>query len=331
MTPSLYPHTQAALRRSVVQAIRAPSVHNTQPWRFVLRPGALEIHADWTRQLPVLDPRGRQLLMSCGCAVFNARAALAAAGVHTVVQPMKAVAAGLPVATLAVRDGPLTSDEIAIGRLDSAIEARQTNRRRFTEEHVPVDLVDILVQSARSEGCRLFPVEREAHRVAVAYLSQLADRIENADPAYRAELRQWTTDDPDRVDAVPSFAIPHVDGLVVDDVPIRDFDTHGTGALPADTHSSAWQCLLLLGTDADNPATWLRAGEALERVLLDITRAGYIASPITQIIEVPRTHEMLCLALDLGMNPHVLLRVGTAPATPITRRRHLVDVLTEMP
>src|SRR5664279_2501176 len=69
-----------ALRRAAVRATRAPSVHNTQPWRFVLNGDSLEIHADWSRQLRVLDPRGRQLLLSCGCALFNARVSLAASG-----------------------------------------------------------------------------------------------------------------------------------------------------------------------------------------------------------------------------------------------------------
>jgi hypothetical protein len=55
-------------------------VHNTQPWRFVLEDGALQVHADPARQLQVLDPTRRQLLISCGCAVFNARVSLAASG-----------------------------------------------------------------------------------------------------------------------------------------------------------------------------------------------------------------------------------------------------------
>ena len=321
-----------SLRRSVVSAVRAPSVHNTQPWRFVLRRGGLDIYADWRRQLRVLDPRGRQLLMSCGCALFNARVTLAAAGVPVSVRRAVDSTAAELLASLAVDTELLlpAADDDNIAHLEPVIEVRQTNRRRFTDTVVPDDLVADLVAAAGSEGARLIPVTRDEHRVAVAQLSQLADRTENADPAYRAELRRWTTDDPSRTDGVPWFAVPHVDGTAGDDVPIRDFDTHGTGYLPAHTESSSKQCLLLLGTDADTPSAWLRSGEALERVLLEITRAGYTASPLSQIIEVPRTHELLRLELGLGMHPHVLLRVGRAPATPATRRRRLVEVLTEV-
>jgi hypothetical protein len=109
--------------------------------------------------------------------------------------------------------------------------------------------------------------------------------------------------------------VPHVDAGANDDLPIRDFDSTGLGWLPVETRSSN-QCLLLLGTLDDQPVAWLRAGEALERVWLEITRRGYVASPLTQLIEVARTNELLRLELQLGMHPHVLLRVGRAPNTP---------------
>jgi hypothetical protein len=128
---------------------------------------------------------------------------------------------------------------------------------------------------------------------------------------------------------VPAMAVPHVDAGANDDLPIRDFDSSGMGWLPVETRSSMDQCLLLLGTLDDEPAAWLRAGEALERVWLEITRRGYTASPLTQVIEVARTHELLPLELQLVMHPHVLLRVGRAPNTPASGRRPLQDVLVE--
>ena len=83
------------------------------------------------------------------------------------------------------------------------------------------------------------------------------------------------------------------------------------------------------GHPGDGPADWLRAGEALERVLLEITRHGYAASPLTQVTEVPSARAQLRSELGLAGYPHVLLRIGRAPATPGARRRRLVDVLVE--
>jgi hypothetical protein len=140
-------------------------------------------------------------------------------------------------------------------------------------------------------------------------------------------MRQWTSDDPRRLDGVPAFAVPRVTGRAHDDIPLRDFDTRGMGWLPDDTHSSSQQCLLVLGTNADNPAAWEQCGEALERVLLEVSHQGFTSSPLTQVIEVPRTHGALRDELGLQMHPHIVIRVGKAPLTTPTRRRRLIDVM----
>ena len=329
MTTSLDLHRlTAALRRAAVRATLAPSVHNTQPWHFQLRPNEVSITLDATRQLRVLDPTGRQMTISCGCALFNARCSLAASGVAVNVERFPDPGRADLVARLVagqVSDGSV--DPIAA--LDNVIELRRTNRRQFADDAVPVELVESLQRAAAAEGGELVEIRREEDRLAVAILSQRADAIENVNPAYRAELRAWTTTDLQRPDGVPISVIPHVDGGARDELPIRDFDTSGLGALPPQTRSSHNQCLLLLGTRGDNPAAWLRAGEALERIQLEVTRQGYAVSPMTQVIEVVSTRAELRRQLRLSMAPHVLLRVGRAANTPATRRRRLVDVLSE--
>lgn len=318
----------SALRRAAVRATLAPSVHNTQPWRLHLHPGDLEIHADRARRLAVLDPTMRQLTISCGCALLNARVSLAADNIGVRVTRFPDPARPDLLATLAsVDDGPSGDAELAA--LDSVLELRQTNRRRFADDEVPESVLEVLEKTAQAEGAELFVVRRPEHRITVAALSQHADEIENLNPAYRAELRAWTTDDPARRDGVPGVAVPHVDAGSEDEVPMRDFDTHGTGGLPTTTHSSRNQCLMLLGTAGDAPPDWLRAGEALERVLLEVTRHGYVATPLTQVTEVPSARAQLRRELAMTSYPHVLLRVGRAAMTPGSRRRRLVDVLVE--
>jgi nitroreductase len=320
--------TQArVLRRAVARATLAPSVHNTQPWRFVIRGETLEIHADRSRQLHVLDPTGRHMTISCGCALFNARVALAASGYEVTVDRFPA--RGRPEFLVRLTLTGRYDAQPPLASLDAVVELRQTNRRRFADDPVPPEIVTGLIDAAAAEGAQLYEVVDPDQRYTLARLSQEADREQNASPAYRAELRAWTTDNPTRRDGVPSLAVPHVDGGADDDIPIRDFDTHGMGWLPVATHSSANQCLLLLGTLADRPEAWLRAGEALEHVLLEVTRNGYVASPLTQIVEIPITRARLRSDLRLDMNPHILMRVGRAPKTPASRRRRLEDVIVE--
>ena len=316
-----------ALRRAAVRATYAPSVHNTQPWRLTLSPHALELHADWSRQLPVLDPTGRQLLISCGCALLNARAALEKSDCAVRVERGPDQQRPDLLARLTVTPDELTDGSLAA--LDAVIELRQTNRRKFADATVDPYVVQTMVAAAATEGAQLIELTHPEQRLTLARLTQEADRQENADPAYRAELRAWTTDDPGRRDGVPALAVPHVDGHAHDDIPIRDFDTHGTGWLPADTQSGVRQCLLLLGTAQDDAQAWVHAGEALERIWLEAVRHGYTMSLFTQVIEVDWTREALRRQLQTQMYPHVVLRIGRAPRTPSSRRRRLVDVLTE--
>jgi nitroreductase len=318
-----------ALRGAAVRATYAPSVHNTQPWRMHIGSDELRIYADRSRQLSILDPTGRQLLISVGCAVFNARAALAGRGYEVAVERFPDKADPDLVAVLRIVGQNSASADAGLAALDGLIEVRQTNRRRFTDPQVPEAVLETLEAAAAAEDSSLIVVRDPDQRVAVAALSQHADNIENLNPAYRAELRAWTSDDPERRDGVPALAVPHVTGNAHDEVPIRDFDTRGVGALPPETYSSRNQCLVLLATVGDGQRDWLRAGEALERVLLEITRQGFMASPLTQITEVPAARADLRRQLSLTVYPHVLLRVGRAPLTPRSRRRRLGDVLFE--
>jgi hypothetical protein len=323
------PARVTALRRAAVCATLAPSIHNTQPWRIVVGPDRLDVYADWNRRLRVLDPRGRQLLISCGCAVFNAKVAIAAAGYGVRLEWLAEPGRADLLARLT-----LTDDRAGLSTLRPlcpAIDVRRTNRRPFADIPVPGDVIETLIGVAAAEGAELIAITRRDHRRAVAALTQQADRVETEDPAYRAELRAWTSDDPQRVDGVSAASAPFagIGAFSSDTVPIRVFDTRGMGWLPAESNSGVDQCMLLLGTRGDGPAAWLTAGAALERVLLEITRLGYAASPLTQMIEVAATNLELRRSLRLSMYPNVLLRVGLAPETVRTRRRRLVDVLTE--
>jgi hypothetical protein len=316
-----------AFHHAAQQAALAPSIHNTQPWRFRIEPGALEIYGDLTRQLTVLDPLARQLVISCGCAAFNARVGLAEFGWRARVDRAIDLDPAQPLCRIVASGGQLAW--LALGDLAGEIARRHTNRREFAPDPVPPDVVEQLVAAAEQECAELLPITRADDRLALADLSQRADRIENADPAYRAELRYWTTDDPRRADGVPAMAVPHVGGDAGDELPIRDFDTRGMGWLPTHTHSVRTQSLFLLGTAGNRPIDWLRAGEALQRVLLVLTRNGFAASPLTQVVEVSETHLQLRERLGLRWHPHVLLRAGRAPAMTPVNRRPLSDLLIE--
>lgn len=326
---------RTALRRAAARARLAPSIHNSQPWLLELGGDSLELRLDPERRLPHVDPDGRQALISCGCALFNARVSLASddAGDAVVTRFPDGVdsplLARLEFVPRAGEDSFSRVARLAIAELDFAIAVRRTNRNPFENLAVPERFIDRLAAAAAAEGTVLFSVRRPHHREAVGRLTRRADAEQYADPAYRAELRAWITEDPERQDGVHVRSVPRVDGHSRDEVPLRDFDMHGNGGLPARTDSTGRQTMLLLGTDADSRRAWLRAGEALERVLLTAALAGYESSPVMQALEVTTTRAELRRELGVSFHPQFLVRVGRAAPVPPTARRALDDVIGE--
>lgn len=316
---------QRALEEAADLAVLAPSVHNTQPWRIDLHDDRLVLRADRARGLTALDPLGRELVMSVGAALLNARVALAARGWAAVVDRAPEPADADLLAVVHPAEG---TPEAGLAELAGAVHRRRTNRRRFTADAVPDPLLRELSAVVRHEGAVLVPVLSGAQRRLVARLTEQADRVQNADPAYRAELRRWTSRSFVQRDGVPPVAVPHMTGRERDDVPMRDFDSHGAGALPPRTDPDAGGNLLVLATPTDDEESWLRAGEALQHLLLELTRHDWAVSPYGQAVEVPWTRMQLRSGLTWDAHPQMILRIGRAPATPPTPRRRRSEVVT---
>lgn len=326
---------RTALRRAAGRARLAPSIHNTQPWHLALAGDHLELRLDPERRLTHVDPDGRQAIISCGCALLNARVSLAgedSADVEVTRFPEGVTSPLLARLRFVPRDHQdlfTRESRRALADLDFAIAVRRTNRTRFEESCVPERFIDGLAAAAAVEGAILFSIRRPEHREAVARLTQRADAEQYSDPGYRAELRAWTTDDPLRVDGVQTRSVPQVDTHSRDDLPLRDFDMRGNAGLPARIDSTRDQTLLLLGTDSETPLDWLRAGEALERVLLTAALGGWETSPVMQALEVPATREELRSELGVRFHPQFLVRIGRGSPVPPTSRRSLEDFLDE--
>ena len=146
---SLMP-TRSEVVRAVSFGVRAPSIHNTQPWRWVYRSGVLELYADRSRQLPALDPDGRSLLLSCGAALELARLGFAASGWRTEVDRLPD--AGEP--DLLARIRPVAREAVdgsVVARAEAA-ERRHTERRPFLPEPVAEDAVRFLLAVAADSG-----------------------------------------------------------------------------------------------------------------------------------------------------------------------------------
>ena len=307
----------------VRMATLAPSMHNTQPWRFrVLRDSqTIQLRADPERMLPHGDPHGRAVHIACGAALFNLRLAVAADGREPVTRLLPDPAEPLLLATLRIggRHRPAEDER----DLHAVIPARHTNRRPFSGRRVPPGVLAELVQAAQLEGATLdLPGHSETSRLLGVVADAETDLL--ADPGYRAELARWAGGDRDQ-DGVPASAAGPRDPS--GHTPVRDF--LGGAAPDYEWFEEAPQ-LAVLSTPGNGKEDWLRAGQALQRVLLTATQRGIATGILTQPLETPDAW----LVRDPGAGsgwPQLILRIGYGLPVPASPRRPVRDVLEAPP
>jgi nitroreductase len=277
----------------IAAAGAAPSIHNSQPWRFVVRPDTVELHRDHWRALAVADPTGRQARISCGAALFNLRLAIRALGVEPLVTllPQRGHPTLLAsVRLLAVKAA--TPQEVALHR---AIPRRRSQRRPFYPTPPRPEMLQSLVYAAGSEGGYLRLMQDPPTVRGLAAIVRRADREQTADPAYQAELAAWT-------------GVRHPR-------PARDYE--------------ADPLLAVLLSTGDTPRDQLRAGQALQRALLTATTHGIGAALLSAPAEVPSTRAALQQLLGGAVWPQLVLWLGSAArALPPSRRP--VDELIDL-
>lgn len=307
-------------------AILAPSTHNTQPWQFRINAMDVELYGDGSRRLAVVDPQGRELIMSCGAALFNLRVATEYFEKAWRLEVLPDPKQPLLLARFHLGLQAETGSEDVL--LFHAIAQRHTHRGPFRSDPLPDDLIDACVTAAEQEGAWFMLADTEDTREALADLVAEADRYQWAQPAFRQELAHWLRTKPGlALDGLPvqelgvqdwlSFAGPSL---------IRTFD-RGKGQAARDREIAAHSpALVVLGTERDDPAAWLAAGQALQAVLLRARSEEVWASFLCQPLEVPEIRERVS-AMCGHPNPQVILRLGYGEKTNPAPRRGIRTVL----
>ncbi|WP_158888125.1 Acg family FMN-binding oxidoreductase [Amycolatopsis anabasis] len=315
MTTIPLPATNDLIRVALDAAIRAPSPHNTQPWRFEVTGDRIDVLLDRERVLAVADRDGREARLSCGAAIFNMRAALSGNGHAAAVTLLPDRRRADLLATLSISGTHRTTPEDQA--LARAIGFRRSNRRPFTDRPVPVGTRQALVRAAAAEGAELVLLERPGDLDALAALLRHAEHLQSEDPAFQAEVRRWTVEDGVRDDGVPLSAggpRPEPDSLLT----LRHYGVRESG--PARPFERT-PLVAVLSSHTDTSLGQVRAGQAMQRVLLTATTAGLSASFLSQPVELESSRTALRRLLGGRGYPQTVLRLGYGFAAPATRRR----------
>jgi nitroreductase len=306
------------LYKAAAAAGHAPSIHNTQPWRWRLAGDTMDLFVERGRMLDVTDPDGRLATLSCGAALHHARIALAAHGWRAAVRRLPDPADPDHLASVHV-EGPAPIGPDTERRAQN-IRVRHTERRPVTGDPVGPAELSAITEAVESQGTRLH-VLRPEQIYDLAAATSHAQGVESAETQWQQELARWTDGGRSAGTGVPDGVIPRVTPATT--LPGRDFGRHGD--LPVgDGHDQSAVFGVLYGP-ADDPIDWLRAGEALSALWLVAVELHVSVLPLSAPIEVAVARENVRRLLsDLG-HPYLAVRLGhqVAEADDIPRTPRL--------
>lgn len=320
------------LAGAVTDALRAPSVQNSQPWKWRILRDSVQLYADEDRHLYVTDPEQRDLVLSCGAALHHLLVALAARSIGADVTRLPDPEDCEHLATIVVN--PASEPDALTASLYPAIAIRRTDRRRMSDTPVPADQVEALQEHARHAGGLLVPVtEPPALDQLVTTLTEANEQQRHV-PGYASELRLWTHRLPGSHDGIPASAVaapsvygPRATGLRRFGPATLAQPSLSSGRTPDDAAE-----FLVVVTPADTVLDHMRAGETTSAVLLAATRMGLATTPLSQALEIDSCrHRIRTEVLRIPEYPQLVIRVGLPAAgadeLQVTPRRALRSVL----
>lgn len=310
-------------------AVLAPSGHNTQPWLFQIVDDAVELYADKTRALPVVDPDNRELIISCGAALFHLRIAIRHFGYGDVVEVLPNQEQ--PDLLARIRLGSKRKINLEEHFLFRAIPKRRTNRLPFASRQIPNSLISQL-QTAICRECAWLDILPKHNRHKAINLIIQGDRIQMANPLFRRELASWInpSNSPNH-DGIPLHA-QGIDKRLDSIAPLVAFAIRTFNLGKSQSHrdrrlAENAPVLAVLGTDEDTPKDWLKAGQGLARMLLQARIDDVWVSFFNQPIEVAQLRTQLQEILRRKGFPQLLLRMGYGSDPQPTPRRSVNQVL----
>lgn len=314
-------------------AVRAPSIHNTQPWRWDLDTRGLVLLADRDRQLTVGDPDGHSLLVSCGAALALTELALRAEGwlIETTRLPDPANPDALALLRPVGRREP---DDAVRAQVEAALR-RRSDRRPFSAQPVSDEATETLRAAGSSPHVNIhFPIEAD-QRIDLAVAVSWADRVERDDRAYAEEVNRWVGDPDVRPtsDGVPIDAVPHVSPGHPrhTNIPLRDFEVGVNGHQLIERDVDEHPLIAVIMTRSDTALDHLRAGESMMNLMVQAQLLGLASCPLSQAVDFAAFRTRVQGLMGWVAYPQMMVRLGYPgqpdESLPRTPRRPVGAVL----
>lgn len=310
-------------------AILAPSGHNTQPWLFEVHDESLNLYADRTRALPVIDPDDRELIISCGAALTNLLVTMKYFGFEPDVTLFPNDTDNDLLASIKVKSRdyqPTDEDKIFF----KAIPNRRTNRLPFAEEIIDEITFGKLLKAVGDDtDLKFAKVESSEMREELTRLIEQGDRLQSQNKSFCRELAQWVH--PNRTsskDGIPGYAFGMGD-LISFGSPFF-IGNLNWGDIQAGRDRNLVKgspLIAVLESKSNNPADWLKTGVALSRLLLRASWEGISASYLNQPLEVPELFDKVRDLLKTSYHPQMIIRLGYGKQVKATPRRDVEDVI----
>ena len=308
----------------IEQAVKAPSGHNTQPWKFRLYSDHIDILPDFSRALPVVDPEHRELFVSLGCAAEN----LCIAAAH------KGWLGKVSTSTDGIIHVGLSRQEGIEGPHFEQIARRQTNRRCYNGSMISDNALALLkkITVEPGIGIHLFRKGTQAFDDIAALVCE-GNKRQMGNPAFKAELRQWMRYNRKHQDETADglsyavFGAPNLPRFMAEFIISHSLDAAKQNK--TDRRNIASASHFALFTTRDNSLEhWVALGRTLQRFLLAATAADIAHAYANQPNETPELAERMAQTLGIaGEYPTILIRLGYAKASAYALRRGIEGLI----
>lgn len=316
----------------IKNAVRAPSGHNTQPWKFKVKSRNIEIHPDLSRSLPVVDSDNHALWISLGCALENMFLTAKKYGndlTYNIVSNDVSGDGGKSFIEVKINDGKTEEDD-----LSGYIAKRQSTRNEYSSEEVKSQDIRALESSVYVKGVDVKTFINKDIELLRPLIIEGSD-LQFKNKKFVKELVSWLRFNEKEAEETK-------DGLWTASMGIKQMKRFIGNIVmrffvSAKSEAKRWNKLInnsfgfaLFTVNENNKQHWVSLGRAFQRFDLTATKLNLSHSHVNMPCEEVSVRRKMVEKLKLKDKiPLLLIRFGYSEKMPYSFRRPLQDVLID--